>query len=106
MASVSHDTAHVKRRRRDPRRRRVNNRNPVSARLVLDHHIQGDVGILSDDLAVDLFPGSSAQGVCVCVCVVCVYVFSCFTKHLEQSALRPKSPRNVAWISYTNVPQL
>lgn len=99
MASVSYDTAHVKRRRRDPRRRRVNNRNPVSAKLVLDHHIQGDVGILSDDLAVDLFPGSSAEG-------VCVYAFSCFTKHLEQSALRPKSPRNVAWISYTNVPQL
>ncbi|EEH04713.1 peroxisomal biogenesis factor 6 [Histoplasma capsulatum G186AR] len=82
MASVSYDTAHVKRRRRDPRRRRVNNRNPVSAKLVLDHHIQGDVGILSDDLAVDLFPGSSAEALAE-------------SQEVRYIAISPWSPHNL-----------
>ncbi|EER37053.1 peroxisomal biogenesis factor 6 [Histoplasma capsulatum H143] len=82
MASVSYATAHVKRRRRDPRRRRVNNRNPVSARLVLDHHIQGDVGILSDDLAVDLFPGSSAEALAE-------------SQEVRYIAISPWSPHNL-----------
>ncbi|KKZ66742.1 hypothetical protein EMCG_07573 [[Emmonsia] crescens] len=62
MEPISRATEHFKRRRREgPGRRRVNNKNPISARLVLDHHLRGDVGILSDDLAIDLFPGSSVE---------------------------------------------
>ncbi|KAI1176915.1 peroxisomal biogenesis factor 6 [Nemania sp. FL0916] len=38
------------------RRRRRQDKPPVSARLVLDDHVKGDVGILSDDLFADLFP--------------------------------------------------
>lgn len=64
MEPISRATEHFKRRRRreGPGRRRANNKNPISARLVLDHHLRGDVGILSDDLAIDLFPGSSVEG--------------------------------------------
>ncbi|KAI0972502.1 peroxisomal biogenesis factor 6 [Xylaria arbuscula] len=38
------------------RRRRRQDKPPISARLVLDDHVRGDVGILSDDLFADLFP--------------------------------------------------
>ncbi|KAI0409763.1 peroxisomal biogenesis factor 6 [Xylaria palmicola] len=38
------------------RRRRRHDKPPISARLVLDDHVKGDVGILSDDLFADLFP--------------------------------------------------
>ncbi|KAJ8119239.1 hypothetical protein ONZ43_g3773 [Nemania bipapillata] len=38
------------------RRRRRQDKPPISARLVLDDHVKGDVGILSDDLFADLFP--------------------------------------------------
>ncbi|KAI1431082.1 peroxisomal biogenesis factor 6 [Xylaria sp. CBS 124048] len=37
-------------------RRRRHDKPPISARLVLDDHVRGDVGILSDDLFADLFP--------------------------------------------------
>ncbi|KJR80963.1 peroxin-6 [Sporothrix schenckii 1099-18] len=43
-----------------PRRRRLRRRRldkpAVNARLVLDDHVRGDVGILSEDLFADLFP--------------------------------------------------
>ncbi|KAI0020161.1 hypothetical protein F4780DRAFT_381771 [Xylariomycetidae sp. FL0641] len=38
------------------KRRRRQDKPPISARLVLDDHVKGDVGIVSDDLFVDLFP--------------------------------------------------
>ncbi|KAJ2899258.1 AAA-domain-containing protein [Zalerion maritima] len=41
---------------RKRRRRRRQDRPPASARLVLDDHIKGDHGILSEDLHNDLFP--------------------------------------------------
>ncbi|KAK7755257.1 peroxisomal assembly protein [Diatrype stigma] len=41
---------------RKRRRRRRQDKPAISARLVLDDHVKGDVGILSDDLFVDLFP--------------------------------------------------
>ncbi|KAI8632313.1 peroxisomal biogenesis factor 6 [Xylariaceae sp. FL1651] len=41
---------------RKRRRRRRQDKPPISARLVLDDHVKGDVGILSDDLFADLFP--------------------------------------------------
>ena len=50
-----------RRRRRAgaPRRR---NRAPISARLVVDHHLRGAVGVLSDDLVADLFPDQALAG--------------------------------------------
>ncbi|ETS87396.1 Peroxisomal biogenesis factor 6 [Pestalotiopsis fici W106-1] len=38
------------------RRRRRQDKPSIPARLVLDDHVKGDVGILSDDLFADLFP--------------------------------------------------
>ncbi|KAL3953748.1 hypothetical protein ACCO45_011704 [Purpureocillium lilacinum] len=46
-------------------RRRRQDKPAISARLVLDDHIKGDVGILSQDLFADLFPqlGDAGPGV-------------------------------------------
>jgi len=52
MAAPSHSPDPSRRRRR----RRRQDKAAISARLVLDGHIKGDVGILSDDLFADLFP--------------------------------------------------
>ncbi|RYP37840.1 hypothetical protein DL766_001328 [Monosporascus sp. MC13-8B] len=41
---------------RKRRRRRRQDKPAISARLVLDDHVRGDVGVLSDDLFADLFP--------------------------------------------------
>ena len=43
------------------RKRRRQDKAPISGRLVLDDHVKGDVGILSEDLFSDLFP-AAAQG--------------------------------------------
>jgi peroxin-6 len=43
------------------RKRRRQDKSALSARLVLDDHVKGDVGILSEDLFADLFP-ALAQG--------------------------------------------
>ncbi|KAI1447874.1 peroxisomal biogenesis factor 6 [Annulohypoxylon stygium] len=52
MAATNRDlAAHRKRRRR-----RRQDKPAISARLVLDNHVKGDIGILSDDLFADLFP--------------------------------------------------
>ncbi|KAI1107538.1 peroxisomal biogenesis factor 6 [Jackrogersella minutella] len=52
MTPPSRDlAAHRKRRRR-----RRQDKPAISARLVLDNHVKGDIGILSDDLFADLFP--------------------------------------------------
>lgn len=51
-----------RRRRRRAGRRRLRNRAPISARLMLDQSLRGDVGVLSDDLVTDLFPGSNLAG--------------------------------------------
>lgn len=51
-----------RRRRRKATRRRLRDRAPISAHLVLDQHFRGDVGILSDDLVTDLFPGLDLAG--------------------------------------------
>ncbi|KAL2829761.1 hypothetical protein BDW59DRAFT_34133 [Aspergillus cavernicola] len=47
-----------KRRRRNHIRNRLRNKAPISARLSLDHHLRGSVGVVSDDLANDLFQPS------------------------------------------------
>jgi peroxin-6 len=49
-------TEHVALPHRKRRRRRRQDKPSISARLVLDDHVKGDVGILSDDLFADLFP--------------------------------------------------
>lgn len=43
------------------RKRRRQDKSAISARLVLDDHVKGDIGILSEDLFADLFP-AIAQG--------------------------------------------
>ncbi|KAL1794611.1 hypothetical protein ACET3X_006427 [Alternaria dauci] len=43
------------------RRRRRLDRPPISARLLLDDRIKGEVGVLSEDLFNDLFPGSRSK---------------------------------------------
>jgi peroxin-6 len=43
------------------RKRRRQDKPSISARLVLDDHVKGDVGIFSEDLFADLFP-AVAQG--------------------------------------------
>ncbi|GAP86155.2 putative peroxisomal biogenesis factor 6 [Rosellinia necatrix] len=50
----NHDPMHTPARRQ--RRRRRQDKPPITARLVLDDHVKGDVGIVSDDLFADLFP--------------------------------------------------
>ena len=41
------------------RKRRRQDKSPITARLVLDDHVKGDVGILSEDLFADLFPAQA-----------------------------------------------
>ncbi|PSR92123.1 hypothetical protein BD289DRAFT_473082 [Coniella lustricola] len=48
--------------RRQRKRRRRQDKPPVTARLVLDDHVKGDVGILSQDLFADLFPHLGLAG--------------------------------------------
>ncbi|KAI1760446.1 peroxisomal biogenesis factor 6 [Hypoxylon sp. FL1150] len=52
MAAQSRDSISQQKRRR----RRRQDKPAISARLVLDNHVKGDIGILSDDLFADLFP--------------------------------------------------
>ncbi|KAI1082750.1 peroxisomal biogenesis factor 6 [Whalleya microplaca] len=52
MSSPSRDPVPHRKRRR----RRRQDKPAISARLVLDDHVKGDSGILSDDLFADLFP--------------------------------------------------
>lgn len=49
---------------RKRRRRRRFDRPAISARLLLDDRVQGEVGILSEDLFSDLFPGVLSSGKC------------------------------------------
>jgi peroxin-6 len=63
MEHVAHVPDHPKKRRRKPvNRRRLRSKDPISARLVLDHQLRGDIGVLSDDLVADLFPSLSLEG--------------------------------------------
>jgi len=41
------------------RKRRRQDKSAISARLVLDDHVKGDVGILSEDLFAELFPAAA-----------------------------------------------
>lgn len=41
---------------RKRKRRRRQDKPPINARLVLDDHVKGDIGIVSEDLFRDLFP--------------------------------------------------
>jgi peroxin-6 len=41
------------------RKRRRQDKSSITARLVLDDHVKGDVGILSEDLFADLFPAKA-----------------------------------------------
>ncbi|CCE26551.1 probable peroxin-6 [Claviceps purpurea 20.1] len=44
-------------------RRRREDKPPISARLILDHSVNGDVGIASDDIIADLLPHIQEHGV-------------------------------------------
>jgi peroxin-6 len=46
------------------RKRRRQDKSAITARLVLDDHVKGDVGILSEDLFADLF-SAVAQGMSI-----------------------------------------
>ncbi|KAJ5153416.1 Peroxisomal biogenesis factor 6 [Penicillium canariense] len=50
-------------RRKRVVKRRLHNKPPIAARLALDHQLRGNVGLLSEDLAKDLFPQQSLQDV-------------------------------------------
>lgn len=50
------------RRKRRGIRARLRSRPPLSARIVLDNHLRGDVALLSDDLVSGLFPGINLSG--------------------------------------------
>lgn len=50
------ETDHIVLPHRKRRRRRRQDKPSIAARLILDDHVKGDVGILSDDLFADLFP--------------------------------------------------
>ncbi|KAJ5780676.1 hypothetical protein N7457_005836 [Penicillium paradoxum] len=50
-------------RKRRAGRRRLNNKAPIAARLALDPQLRGKVGILSEDLANDLFQQQALQDV-------------------------------------------
>ncbi|KAH7326361.1 P-loop containing nucleoside triphosphate hydrolase protein [Stachybotrys elegans] len=52
--AAQNDTAVLARKKRRLRRRQ--DKPAITARLVLDDHIKGDVGMLSEDLFADLFP--------------------------------------------------
>ncbi|RDH18170.1 peroxisomal biogenesis factor 6 [Aspergillus niger ATCC 13496] len=52
-----------RRRRRNAVRRRMRNRAPISARLSLDPQLRGNVGVVSEDLAGDLFHNSTIEGI-------------------------------------------
>lgn len=54
MAVIIQHTPIVNRRKR--KRRRRQDKSAVFARLVLDEHVKGDVGIVSEDLFNELFP--------------------------------------------------
>lgn len=58
-----------KRRRPNAGKRRQRTKAPVSARLALDQQLRGNVGVVSDDLANDLF-----QGVLNGECVLCLWL--------------------------------
>ena len=46
---------------RKRRRRRRLNKPPISAHLLLDERMKEDVGVLSEDLFADLFPGLNSE---------------------------------------------
>ncbi|KAH7086832.1 peroxin 6 [Paraphoma chrysanthemicola] len=56
---VSNGVSHPRKRRR----RRRHDRPAISARLLLDDRMKGEVGVLSEDLFTDLFPGFKISGV-------------------------------------------
>lgn len=47
---------------RKRRRRRRLDRPAISARLLLDERLKGELGVLSEDLFEDLFPGAKHAG--------------------------------------------
>lgn len=55
---VQNGALHARKRRR---RRRLD-RPAISARIILDDSIKGEVGILSEDLFADLFPWTNSIG--------------------------------------------
>ncbi|KAH6660159.1 hypothetical protein BKA67DRAFT_547064 [Truncatella angustata] len=84
---------------RKRRRRRRQDKPSITARLVLDDHVKGDVGILSDDLFADLFPHLLHQG--------STDNDSNQTPELRHVAIAPWAPNtNPARTSWTIVPVL
>lgn len=49
-------------RRKRAGKRRLRNKPPVAARLALDPQLRGNVGVLSEDLANNLFAQQALQG--------------------------------------------
>lgn len=59
MTAIIQHTPIVNRRKR--KRRRRQDKSAVFARLVLDEHVRGDVGIVSEDLYNELFPSQDQR---------------------------------------------
>lgn len=57
----AHNGVHPVNPRKRRRRRRLD-RPAISARLLLDDRLKGEVGVLSEDLFGDLFPGAKLDG--------------------------------------------
>lgn len=51
-----------KQRRKRVGKRRQNNKPPIPARLALDPKLRGNVGVISEDIANDLFSHQSLLG--------------------------------------------
>ena len=49
-------------RRKRAAKKRMRNKLPVAARIALDPQLRGNVGVLSEDLANDLFAQKTLQG--------------------------------------------
>jgi hypothetical protein len=77
--------------RRRRRRKRRHDRIPISAHLLLDERLKEDVGVLSEDLFADLFPGNSRLlGMKSCCAVVLGIALTDYPKMLKT----PKTNRD------------
>lgn len=59
---LGHSSQQPQQRRRRTGRRRLRKKPPVAARLALDSQLRGYIGVLSEDLANDLFSQDALQG--------------------------------------------
>ena len=59
---LNHSSQLPRQRHRRTGKRRLNKKTPVAARIALNSQLRGHVGVLSEDLANDLFSQETLQG--------------------------------------------